>query len=342
MAAVGGDRDFELAAVGGAGRAHIDLAVPGVAEVAAVGRAQKAHRVGVVVRDLKRLRAIGELKPPHVEVTAALRQVEDGVLAGRPHRLPVVGAELGEPGVLTTLSIVDPHVAREGRVVVLAPVGLEGLLVRVDEALTGRIPCRVNRGRRQYLPRHAAAERHGVELRLRAAPWIADHGAGVEPAREEKNILAVRSEARRKVTGRVVGEPGRVPAVGRHDKDVGPAVAVRGKGDLLTVRRPRRHEVVSGMNGQLGRLASGCRHLPEITTVAEGNGLSVRRDRWVAQPQSGLCRVRRDHSRHQRHTEDPKPDHASELHLSPWFIRDRRTEASDALQECTVSAVKSL
>ncbi len=187
--------------VGGAGRPHIDRAVIAVAEVPRVGDAEKTHRVGVVVGDLDRLCTLGEGESPDVERAVALRQIVDRVFAGRPHRLAVVGAELGEPGVLFAGRIVDPDIACKGRVVVFAPVGFERLVVGVDHARPGRVEQSVDRGRGENLFWHAAGERHRVELGLGAASGVADHRLCVEPPGGEQHALSVGGEARREVIG---------------------------------------------------------------------------------------------------------------------------------------------
>ena len=156
VAAVGSDEDFELAALGGAGWPYVDLAVPGIADVAGRRSAQEADRVGVVIGYLDGFGVSLELQPPDVEIAAALRQVVDGVFAGRPYRLAIVGTEIGQPGVLAGLRIEDPDITCEGRVVVLAQIGLESLFVGVEEASASRVPYCVDRRRGQHLRRHAA------------------------------------------------------------------------------------------------------------------------------------------------------------------------------------------
>ncbi len=232
--------------------------------------------MGGVVRELLRLRTVIEVEPPHVEAPAAFREVVQGALLRAPNRLPVVGARLRQARVAPGLGVVDPHVAGERGVVVLAPLHLETLVVGVREAAAGPVPDRVQRRRREHLGRHAAIEVDPVELGLGAPMGKLDVGHGVEPSRAEQHGRSVGCEAGREIIGGVKGETSRSAAHGGHDVDVEVPRAVRSEGDVAAVGGPYRHEVVCLVDCEGHRDAARRRDLPDVAAVLERDDLAVR------------------------------------------------------------------
>ncbi len=289
VVAVVGHDDLDLRARVGARRTNPDLAVVGVAEVAVCRGAEESNGVVLVSGDQLRVRRVGEIHPPDVEGPVPLGEEEEGLLARRPDRLTVVGAELGQSGVLPARGVIQPDVASERRVVMLPGELFVALFVGVDHPSSGTVIDREERRGAQDLSRHSALDGNLVEFGLSPCREL-DAGRGVEPRRTEEHVLAVRREARRQVVGGVHRQPRGSAAGGVHHEDIVVAVSIRGEGDLRRVGRPHGHGVVCRMNRQRCGLATLRGHPVDVTVIAEDDGLAIGREGRVAHPESGIGR----------------------------------------------------
>ena len=106
-----------LAAVG----LGVDFTVVGVAKCAVGSHRKAAHRVFLERGDCCHLRRVVQREFPHIErAPVALAQEIHRLAVGAEHWSAVFATTVGEVGVLAGSHIVAPHVASDGRSVVLA------------------------------------------------------------------------------------------------------------------------------------------------------------------------------------------------------------------------------
>ena len=88
-------------------------------------------------------------------------------------------------------------------------------------------------------------------------------------ARDEKHALAVRRPAHGRVPPRMIGQPPRHAARGRHDEDIHVAVILAGEGDERSVRRKYRVGFHPRCRGEPLGLAAVARDAPQIGRVGK-------------------------------------------------------------------------
>ena len=262
----------------------VDLTVVAVAQGAVAGNAQEAHGVALVAGELHGLAANGVLID--VERAVLLAQVVIGIAVGRPARGAVLAVEVGELGELPVT--LEPHVARDGRGVMLAVGVLIALDVVIQDVAIG-IETQVLHGQRREQASPAAGGAHLIDLRERAAGkqdgLCRGHIGRLEQHR------AVVQETQRRLVAAVGGQAlGGTPVLA-DDVNIQTPLAGRGKGHLLPVGAPHGIGVIGRITGQLMGRSSLHGHGKQVTLVGERNSLSVRRNGAVAHPQRiGLCR----------------------------------------------------
>ncbi len=170
----------------------------------------------------------------------------------------------------------------------LAPNVFVALQVDIEPALATGIQAQVFERERQLQARAAAVQRgavHLVETAIGELCVLRIH----QTARGEEHRLAVGRESHRMIIGRMVGEPFRRAASGRHHENIEIAMTVGSKSDLAAVGRPYRLVIVVLAHRQRpGDAALSTDHI-NITFVAKRNLAPIGRNRRVAHPQRGLA-----------------------------------------------------
>jgi len=208
-----------------AGFQRVDLAVVAEAQQVVLGAGEEADGVPGKFGELDGLARIGHGGAVHVERPVQLAEVEEVLVVGGEHRVPVLAGERGELGVSLRLEVVEPDVAGHRRGMVLAPAVLVALDVMVDQAAPGRIRGGVERRHRQRHVDAAPGHRDTVELGHGPGGEL-DVGGGLLPSGREQHRPVVGGEGAGHFGGRMEGEAPGLAAGGRHHEHVEVAVAV--------------------------------------------------------------------------------------------------------------------
>ncbi len=166
----------------------------------------------------------------------------------------------------------------------LAPDVLTALGVVVEDFVPGPVGDGRDRRLGQDKGRFPAVDGHAVELG-KAGHRELDVGRRVLAGRGEEDPPSVGREAAGDVGRGMEGQAPGFAAAGRHEVDVEIAGAVGGKGDPPAVMAPDRGIIVGFAHGQGNGRPAGRRDFENVALGAEKDGLAVRRDGRVPQPQ---------------------------------------------------------
>ena len=208
---------------------------------------------------LPRLAAFGVVRPDvEALVRSAIRKEVKRRLV--PHRDLVIGRVVGDVLGRERVQIEEIEVGCHAASVSLP--GAEGTAFRrVGDALSVR----------RDGPKLAVG--HGQLLRqaalLRSAPELVEALPPALHRRSKKHALAVRVPVERALAVGVMAQAHRLAARGGHYVEIGVAVVVGAKGDLLTVRRETGKGLFPSGRGESVSRAPLLRHHPDVARVDE-------------------------------------------------------------------------
>ncbi len=246
-----------------------------------------------------------------------------GVVREQAHGAASVGEEID--------LVPDPHGVEVVRV--LPRDLLQGEVGEVDDpdglglsapvALPGRLPLEGgNVGQLRAVGREDAVVGHGQGHLGGEAPLHRNREelGGVRaarPMRREEDPLAVRGPAHRLVGVRVIRQPPRHSAGGRHQVDVRVAVVLPGERDRGAVGREEGPGLGSRAGGEALRLAPLARHHPEVAREGERDpGLAHRRPAQEQGPLAGAA-GRAGGQENEQDGDEPSHDFRSSLGRDP-------------------------
>lgn len=237
----------------------------------------------LVVRQLLLRRAV-ERAAIDVEAAVLLAEVVKAASVGCPDRVAVFALEGGEllVGAVGGGEVAEPDVARDGRLMVLAPRVFIPLHVVVKQAVALRTEREALHGEGGVELGASAVETDAVNLRELPRGELAVHAVGLDAGRVED--AAVGRDCLRIFGGRMGGQPAGDAAVAAHGVDTEVAVAVGGEDDLSAVGRPHGARVVGRVGGQLHGASTFGGYGVDVALVGEGDGFPVGGDGRVAHP----------------------------------------------------------